>query len=199
MEGSVGGVRALAILQSAGDSRVVPGRDPRYGGKPGFISEPVTTGRVTDRGLSPAVGAVLLVALAVGLASTAALALTGAAPAEAVPRAHLTADADAATDRITLTHAGGDTLDPTELRIRISVDGRRLVHQPPIPFFSADGFRSGPTGPFNNGSDGPWTAGETAGLRLATTNDPLLDPGSTVSVEVSHRRAVVAELTTRAT
>jgi FlaG/FlaF family flagellin (archaellin) len=141
---------------------------------------------------------VLLVAVAVGLASVVALGVTGAAPAEPPPRVHLTASADAATDRLTLTHAGGDTLDPTALTVRVSVDGQRLVHQPPVPFFAADGFRSGPTGPFNNATIDPWTAGERATLRLAATNDPLIGPGSTVTVDVYHGRAVVAEVTTRA-
>ncbi|MXR41108.1 type IV pilin [Halobaculum sp. WSA2] len=84
---------------------------------------------------------------------------------------------------ITLTHRGGDTLDVRRLRVVIRVGGERLHHQPPIPFFAARGFESGPTGPFNHASDHAWSAGESTTVTPAGTNRPAIRPG--VSVEVS--------------
>jgi len=150
-----------------------------------------------SRGLSSAVGVVLLVgvtvlgAAAVGAVATADL---GGVP----PTARLSVSADAGADRVALTHEGGDTLDVTDLSVTVSVDGRRLDRQPPVPFFAARGFESGPTGPFNVASDHDWTAGETAAVRLASTNDPLLEPGARVEVTVAADGAVVTTAETTA-
>lgn len=84
---------------------------------------------------------------------------------------------------ITLTHRGGDTLDVRRLRVVIRVGGERLRHQPPLPFFAARGFESGPTGPFNLASDHAWSAGESTTVTPAGTNRPAIRPG--MSVEVS--------------
>lgn len=80
------------------------------------------------------------------------------------------------------------------LAVRISVDGESLAHQPPVPFFSASGFRPGPTGPFNAAADPRWTVGETATLKLAGTNDPTIEPGATVTVRVFDGDTPVAAL-----
>jgi len=152
-----------------------------------------------SRGLSSVVGVVALLAVAVLLATTVgAVAIATVDPATP-PRAHLSLSADAATDRIVLTHEGGETLDVTSLSVTIVVDGTELDRQPPVPFFSAYGFESGPTGPFNVASADDWSAGERAGLRLASTNDPQLSTGARVAVTVATDRGVVARLETTAT
>jgi hypothetical protein len=53
-----------------------------------------------------------------------------------------------------------------------------------VPFFAARGFRGGPTGPFNSRSPDEWSAGERAGFRIASTNDPRVTQGSRVEVSV---------------
>ena len=97
-------------------------------------------------------------------------------------------------ERITLLHRGGPALDVRELRIRASVGGTPLADQPPVPFFSASGFAPGPTGPFNSASDPEWTAGETAGFRIAGTNRPVPGRGATVEVTVYEKGRLVASL-----
>uniref|UniRef100_UPI0005B1D315 hypothetical protein n=1 Tax=Haloferax sp. ATB1 TaxID=1508454 RepID=UPI0005B1D315 len=97
-------------------------------------------------------------------------------------------------DTLSLTHEGGAPLDVDSLAIRISVDGAPLAHQPPVPFFSASGFQPGPTGPFNAAADSRWTAGETATLELAGTNDPDIELGATVTVRVFDGETPVAAL-----
>ena len=87
-------------------------------------------------------------------------------------------------DTLTVTYERGPTLDVSALRLRITVDGDPLAFQPPLPFFAARGFRSGPTGPFNVAGDGAWSACETATLAVAETNDPELDSGRTVTVRL---------------
>lgn len=150
------------------------------------------------RALSPVVGTVLLVAITVGLAGTVGLVVFGDATAEPPPRATFSLDADASADRIVLTHDSGETVSTTDLTVRVSVDGEPLTHQPPVPFFAASGFASGPTGPFNPSADPRWSAGERAGFRLAGTNAPQIEPGATVEVTITSESGVIATLETEA-
>lgn len=85
---------------------------------------------------------------------------------------------------VRLVHRGGPPLSPSRLRLRVLVDGTPLVHQPPVPFFAAEGFRAGPTGPFNAAHEGRWRPGETAGFRVAATNTPTLRTARRVTVTV---------------
>lgn len=150
------------------------------------------------RAAAPVVGVVLLVAVTVLGAAALAAGLSGAdalSPSPGEPsRVVLDASANATADRVTLVHRGGDTLAVTDLRVRVTVDGRPLAHQPPVPFFAAEGFESGPTGPFNVAADDRWTAGERASFALAGTNAPLLDPGARVTVRVYSDELKVAEV-----
>jgi FlaG/FlaF family flagellin (archaellin) len=146
-----------------------------------------------DRAAAPVVGAVLLIALAVVTAAGVG-ALATVPPPDETPSAAFTASA-APDGTVTVTHRGGAAVDPDALRVRISVDGRRLADQPPVPFFAAEGFNGGPTGPFNSGYAGRWTAGQAASLRVASTNWPPIRPGATVTVRlyVDGRRLAVLE------
>lgn len=154
----------------------------------------------TARGLAPLAGVLLLV-LTVGLAAVVSGAVlagdhTTVGRAESPPRASLSLSIE--DDTLALTHRGGDALDVTRLRVVVVVDGEPLAHQPPVPFFSARGFYSGPTGPFNSASDPTWTAGETATLRVAGTNQPTFADGAEVTVRVYAGDALVAEASARA-
>lgn len=137
---------------------------------------------MTDRAVSPAIGVVLLVAITVIAAITLGMGVLQFTPAE-TPPARFTLSSDSTTGTITLTHRGGHALDPESLRLRIAINGKPIIHQPPIPFFAADGFQSGPTGPFNAAYEGNWTAGESASVRLASTNTPL-QPGDRITVRL---------------
>jgi flagellin-like protein len=152
-----------------------------------------------DRATSPVVGVALLVALTV-LAATAvgtvAFALEAPSPA---PTVSFSLSADADTDWIALTHRGGEAIAVEQLRLVVDIDGEQLDHQPPVPFFAAEGFRSGPTGPFNSADDGTWTAGERGTFRLATTNAPRPEPGDPVTVRVIVDDAVAGTVRTVAT
>ncbi len=154
---------------------------------------------MSTRALGSVVGVVLLLAVAVLTAAAVGLTALGAAPPDDGPtRATFDLRVDADADRLTLVHRGGDTVAVSDLRVRVRIDGRPLAHQPPVPFFAATGFESGPTGPFNTAADGDWQAGERTSLRLAGTNDPALDPGSQVSVALYLGERKLAELETTA-
>lgn len=152
------------------------------------------------RALGPVVGVALCVLLTVVAATVVGVTVLDVAPAgDGPPRASLEGSADAARDRIAVTHRGGDALDVSAVRLRVTIDGEALAHQPPVPFFAARGFEAGPTGPFNAGGDTRWQAGETAAVRLAGTNSPPLSPGSRVVVDVYVDDHRIAHLETRAT
>lgn len=126
----------------------------------------------------------LLVFVVVALASVVAIGVMAVPTPAAAPQAALELSVDAGADRIELTHLAGDALDAEALRLTVQVAGEPLTHQPPVPFFAARGFRSGPTGPFNPAADPRWTAGETASFRVASTNAPTIDSGDRVRVDV---------------
>jgi len=149
------------------------------------------------RGVAPVVGAILLVLVTVLLAVSMSAALT-TPDLDETPSASLALTAESEDNRIALSHAGGDTLDVAELNVTVEVDGEALAEQPPVPFFAADGFDSGPTGPFNSRSPNEWQAGETAAVRLAGTNAPLLESDSEVTVVVAVEDAVIHEETVTA-
>lgn len=150
-----------------------------------------------SRGVSPAVGVVLLTALTVVLAASVAAATLAVAPATDASNGPTVLSATATTDgRLTLRHRGGAPLVAADLRVRVTVDGVALRHQPPVPFVGARGFRGAPTGPFNRAGDGVWTAGERAGVVVAGTNHPTLTRGSTVEVMVFENGRQVAVVET---
>lgn len=150
------------------------------------------------RGIGSVVGIALLVLVAALAAGVVGAATLSATPNTPPPQVVLAASADAGADRIALTHRGGDALPVDRLRVVIYVGGERLAHQPPIPFFAAHGFESGPTGPFNVADGGRWQAGETAAVRLAGTNSHRLSAGTRVRVVVYHGAHELTTVTTRA-
>lgn len=152
---------------------------------------------MSDRGLSPVIGCLLLTAITV-----AGAAVVGAAvavdPPEPAPMVSFDAEADA-SGTVRITHRGGATIAPESLRVHVRVDGEPLASQPPVPFFSAHGFESGPTGPFNAAYTGDWRAGETARFRIAGTNDPTLYAGASVEIRLYVDGQKIAEMSTVAT
>lgn len=149
---------------------------------------------MSDRATSPVVGIVLLLVVTAALAGAVGQFALGTPMPSDPPRAVVDLRVDADADRLTFVHRGGDPLAVRALSLRVRVDGTPLDAQPPVPFFAAKGFRSGPTGPFNSAADGHWSVGETASFALAGTNAPLISEGSVVAVTVRVNGTVVAEL-----
>ena len=151
-----------------------------------------------DRAVAPTIAVTLLVAitvLAAAAVGTAALAVD--TPTEPT-RVAISFAVDASTDRLTFTHRGGDNLNVSSVSVTVTVDGESLAEQPPVPFFAASGFRSGPTGPFNSGGKPRWQAGERAGFALASTNSPAIEPGDTVRVRIRRDGRTVVRVRARA-
>lgn len=129
------------------------------------------------------IAVVLLVAVTVLLGvGVGTAALDGTTLRSSAPTA--TIGLDATVDRVVLTHRGGDPIAVRELRIVVAVNGEPLKHQPPVPFFSAAGFRPGPTGPFNAATPNEWTVGTSASFRIAGTNDPTPTLGDRITVRL---------------
>lgn len=152
-----------------------------------------------QRAASPVVGVVLVTAVTVVLAAVAGVAVVDTAPRpEAPDPVVLAASVDADTGRIVLIHESGPSLDVREIDLRISVGGRRLAHQPSVPFYSASGFASFPSGPFNPVADPRWELGERASLRITGENAAWLSPGVTVRIELYRDGLPIATVETAA-
>lgn len=149
---------------------------------------------MADRAVSPVVGVVCLLAVTVLLAAVVGASL-GMSPPSAPTAASFEATAEP-TGEIAIVHRGGDSIDPATIDLRIRVDGELLDRQPPVPFFSASGFESAPSGPFNSATTEQWRAGETASLRIAATNSPVPHPGDTVAVRLLVDGQRIAQLET---
>ena len=134
----------------------------------------------------------IVCAVVVGTA-VAAVGIWALPAAPAVAGATLAVDGD----RLVLTHRAGEPVDVRRLDVVVRVDGDPLRHQPPVPFFSAQGFRPGPTGPFNAAADPTWEVGERASVRLASTNRPQVVAGARVTVTLRYdgQRLVVISAT----
>ena len=143
--------------------------------------------------MAPVAG-VLLIAITVVLAGGVAAAALDGPSATVPPSAALSLSAT--DDRIAIDHRGGDPIDVSAVTVRVSVDGEPLDRQPPLPFFSAAGFRPGPTGAFNSAGDDTLRVGERATFRVAETNDPTLEPGRRVTVTITADGGPVASLET---
>jgi FlaG/FlaF family flagellin (archaellin) len=150
------------------------------------------------RGVSPVVGVVLLVFVSLALSASVIATVQTTAP-EPSPTVQLSVSADAAKNRITVTHNHGDVLDVTTLTVSVEIDGEPLEYQPPVPFFAAEGFESGPTGVFNSASENTFSAGDQSSIRLAATNSPALTPGSVVTVTIATETSVLHQETIPAT
>ena len=144
------------------------------------------------------VAAVLLIAVTV-VAAAGVFAFVPSLPGEPPERRAVAAEATS-DGTVALTLLSGPPVDPGPLALRVEVDGQPLSRQPPVPFFSAPGFYSGPTGAFNAASEDDWGVGETVTVRVAGTNDPVPRTGDAVRVELRVRGRLlgVAETTVEA-
>lgn len=158
----------------------------------------------SDRAATPVVGVVLLVGLAVLLASVAVAAVGfDRARPEQTPQVDLDADLSA-TDgwpdgqRLRLVHEGGDTLTVADLAVVVEFERtgaharlsgfptRRLTEDRRRGADLFDRTYAGVDGALDAvHTDGQWTAGETASVRIAQ-NELDVRPGERATVRVVH-------------
>lgn len=149
------------------------------------------------RAISPVVAVPILVGIVLVLAAAVGtIALGVSLPAAERPVA-LSVTATADTGRVAVVHEGGPPIDVREVTVRVAVDGTPLVEQPPVPFFAAPGFRSGPTGAFNPSADPVLAVGERASFRIAGTNSPTLVAGATLALRLYRGGTRIAAVETR--
>lgn len=149
---------------------------------------------MSTRAITPALGVVLLVAVTILVAASVAVMVGMLDPGPSKPQLAVMGTVDHETNELTIEHAGGDTLVVGEFSLNVDIDGEALEHQPPIPFFSATGFRSGPTGPFNPEGADTWSPGERGTLQIASTNEPLPSAESTVTITISVEGTTIASI-----
>lgn len=147
------------------------------------------------------IGLTLLIGLTVTIGT-----VIGVGFVDVVPQTGLSAEpvvisvtATAEDSALWFRHEAGPPIDVRTVSLRLRIDGIAATHQPPIPFFAATGFASGPTGPFNPATDPVWSVGETTSLRLAGSNHPPLRSGSTVEVTIVRDGLPIVRARTTAT
>ncbi|MFB6112940.1 MAG: type IV pilin [Halodesulfurarchaeum sp.] len=144
------------------------------------------------RAVSPVIGTTLLVLITLLLAATVT-ATVGVGAIPDVRPEYVSIDARASPDgTVTLTHESGTAIDVREITVRVSVNGKRLEQQPPVPFFSSTGFEPGPTGPFNSAADPQWSVGERVSFTIRETNAPGVEPGDEITVTMYEGRTTLA-------
>lgn len=155
--------------------------------------------RRRNRAVSPVVGAVAFVGVTICLAAVVAVTVAPLEPgATASVDAAFALEVDPGTSEVAIQHLRGDPVDVRTLSVHVAVEGDALEDQPPVPFFAASGFRGGPGGPFNERADPTWEVGETASLRVASTNAPAIDQGDDVTVTLGVDGHHLATLSARA-
>ena len=150
-----------------------------------------------SRAVSPVVGTILLILVTILLVGVIGTVVGGTAALDPSVTQSVAVSASADdSGTITLEHEGGPPIDVRAVTVHVSVDGRPLEEQPPVPFFSASGFEPGPTGAFNSASDGELSVGEIATVTVAGTNAPAIGAGSTVTVRISQENQRLASAKT---
>lgn len=151
-----------------------------------------------ERGLSPLVGVLLLVAITVALAVVVAVAAASLSVGTDPTTAAFDLEADGETAEIAIEHVAGDAIDVREATVVVRIDGTDLSSQPPVPFVGAEGFDGTPEGAFNAEADPTWHPGDRVAITVAETNDPTLESGDGVTVSISVDGVGIATLETTA-
>lgn len=156
---------------------------------------------MSSRGIAPVVGVALLLLVTLGLSGAFAVAFAQG-PETGEPKSFRLSVATVSDDsgwQIELTHEGGSPVEAEEIDIRIKIDGVPLKHQPRVPSFGMAGFNGGASGPFNiKSADNTFEAGDSATIPFpaASTNEPLIDPDSIVTVSFYHNDVLIARAST---
>lgn len=153
-----------------------------------------------SRAASTVLGALLLTAATLVLAAVAGVAVVESSPPAHAPEpvvlsANVLVDDDG-TVVVVLVHEGGPDLDVHEIDVRISVGEDRLDRQPPVPFYSAPGYASFPSGPFNPVADPGWEVGERASLTITGENATPIVEGASVRIEIYREGLRIATVET---
>nr|AGF93070.1 membrane/secreted protein [uncultured organism] len=131
--------------------------------------------KLKEKGISPVVGTILLVAVTVIIAGTIAAFVMGLGTPSETPTASITASDNTETDGfITVTHEGGDALEPSKLRMTVDAGDSSAV-------LEGDG-----------GSDGDFTVwysldGQdkfSVGYDATIDDSATVDSGETVTVSL---------------
>ena len=149
---------------------------------------------MSDRAVSPVLGVILLVALTVITAGVIALFVTELPDMREPPVVTMEGTVNASDNTLTIVHTGGDSIAVDELALHVTVDEEPLTYQPPVPFESARGYSTGPSGPLHSWGSSTWEPGEESRLQLAGSNEPLPTAESRVAVEITYADTPIAEL-----
>jgi len=124
-----------------------------------------------DRGVSPVIGVILMVAITVILAAVIGTFVLGLGDSlEQAPQAQLDAEYDSSADEIVVNHNGGDALNWAD--ITINYDG--------------SGSATSPTGEFTVGNSQAVVDGQNSEPSSGTTLTIVHDPSESILLEVEY-------------
>ena len=147
-----------------------------------------------NRAVAPVIGIVLLIVVSIVCAGVIVLFVTDIADLRSTPTVVIDGTVDTSENNITLVHTSGDDIPVDYLDLRITIDGVPMKYQPPVPFDSATGFSTGPSGPLHAWGDDTWSPQQESVIHLAGSNEPLPDPDSTVEVSITYDDRPIAEI-----
>ena len=101
-----------------------------------------------SRAVSPVIGVILMVAITVILAAVIGTFVLGLGDqVESAPQASFNFDLNEDTNEVEITHRGGDTIDISEIEVRVAGSQTDLLESSEGTAFSSDSkFRAGNTG-----------------------------------------------------
>jgi flagellin-like protein len=134
-----------------------------------------------DRGVSPVIGVILMVAITVILAAVIAAFVLGLGDTNSTaPSVTWDYDYDSSAQEVEVTMTGGDSFDPA--RVEFQVDGSNAVTTDDFPVSAADGDSEDGVVSNEMNDDDPVTAGDSITLAL---NEDGSGSGGTDDFELS--------------
>lgn len=153
---------------------------------------------MSDRGVAPVIGVILLVALVAMLGGAVAAVVPGSLDEPSTAAASIDMEVEAGTSSIVFYHRGGEKLHVPDLAVQLMIDGEPIPHQPDLDGGSQTGIHGYPDGAFHPDIE-YWYPGESSSLNLASDNGgDDLEVGSLVTAEFYLDGQPLIELSTRA-
>lgn len=153
---------------------------------------------MSDRGVAPVIGVILLIALVAMLGGVVAAVVPGSLDDHSTTAVSIDMEVEVGNSSIVFYHRGGEKLHVPDLAVQLMIEGEPIPHQPDLDGGSQTGIHGFPGGAFNPSTE-YWYPGESSSFNLASNNGgDDLEVGSLVTAEFYLDGQSLIELSTRA-